>query len=102
ADAVRSRRPLPPQHVIHLGEQADMAIQNIGVIGAGIMGNGIAQVCAVAGLPVVMVDINDAALDKGKATIASSLDKLVKKEKLTPADREAVLARIKTTTDYGA
>eukprot|EP00456_Euglypha_rotunda_P033117 TRINITY_DN25693_c0_g1_i1.p1 TRINITY_DN25693_c0_g1~~TRINITY_DN25693_c0_g1_i1.p1 ORF type:complete len:128 (-),score=50.16 TRINITY_DN25693_c0_g1_i1:11-394(-) len=48
-----------------------------------------------------MVDINDAALDRGVATIGASLDKLVKKEKLSAADREATLARISKTTDYG-
>ena len=78
-----------------------MSGKTIGVIGAGIMGNGIAQVSAAAGLNVIMVDINDAALDRGVATIGASLDKLVKKEKLSAADREATLARISKTTDYG-
>ena len=75
--------------------------KTIGVIGAGIMGNGIAQVSAAAGLAVIMVDINDAALDRGFASIAASLDKLVKKEKISAAEREATLARIGKTTDYG-
>lgn len=75
--------------------------KTIGVIGAGIMGNGIAQVSAAAGLNVIMVDINDAALARGYATIGASLDKLVKKDKLSAADREATLARISKTTDYG-
>jgi 3-hydroxybutyryl-CoA dehydrogenase len=75
--------------------------KTIGVIGAGIMGNGIAQVSAAAGLNVIMVDINDAALDRGVATIGASLDKLVKNDKLSAADREATLARISKTTDYG-
>jgi 3-hydroxybutyryl-CoA dehydrogenase len=56
-----------------------MSIQSVGIIGAGTMGNGIAQACAVSGLQVVMVDINDAAVQKGLATIASSLDRLKKK-----------------------
>ena len=60
-----------------------MSIQSVGIIGAGTMGNGIAQACAVSGLQVVMVDINDAAVQKGLATIASSLDRLIKKEKMT-------------------
>ncbi|AJE98544.1 3-hydroxybutyryl-CoA dehydrogenase [Pandoraea apista] len=79
-----------------------MTIQHVGIIGAGTMGNGIAQACAVAGLPVTMVDISDAAVQKGVATIAGSLDRLIKKDKLTPADKEAALARITTATDYAA
>jgi 3-hydroxybutyryl-CoA dehydrogenase len=63
------------------------------------MGNGIAQISAAAGLAVVMVDISDAAVSRGVATIGGSLDRLVKKEKMTTADRDAVLARIVATTD---
>jgi 3-hydroxybutyryl-CoA dehydrogenase len=74
---------------------------SIGVIGAGTMGNGIAQACAVAGLDVTMVDIADAAVFRGVAAITSSLDRLVKKEKLSAADREAALGRVVGTTDYG-
>ncbi|VVE64244.1 3-hydroxybutyryl-CoA dehydrogenase [Pandoraea captiosa] len=77
-----------------------MTIQHVGIIGAGTMGNGIAQACAVAGLSVTMVDISDAAVQKGVATIAGSLDRLIKKDKITAADKEAALARIKTSTDY--
>lgn len=77
-----------------------MSIQTVGVIGAGTMGNGIAQACAVSGLEVVMVDINQAAVEKGIATIASSLDRLIKKEKMTAQDKDAALARIKTSIDY--
>jgi 3-hydroxybutyryl-CoA dehydrogenase len=79
-----------------------MAIQSIGIIGAGTMGNGIAQACAVSGLNVVMVDISDAAVEKGLATIAASLDRLIKKEKMTEAEKTAALARIQTSTDYKA
>ncbi len=75
-------------------------IQRVGVVGAGTMGNGIAQACATVGLDAVMVDVNDAALERGRKTIAGSLDRLVKKEKLTGADRDAALARIKGTTSY--
>jgi 3-hydroxybutyryl-CoA dehydrogenase len=63
------------------------------------MGNGIAQVCAAAGLSVVMVDISDAAVARGRATIGGSLDRLVKKEKMSAADRETALGRILATTD---
>jgi 3-hydroxybutyryl-CoA dehydrogenase len=75
-------------------------IQRIGIIGAGTMGNGIAQACATCGIDVVMVDINQAAVDKGLATVAGSLDRLIKKEKATDADKTAALARIKASTQY--
>jgi 3-hydroxybutyryl-CoA dehydrogenase len=63
------------------------------------MGNGIAQISAAAGLPVVMVDISDAAVARGLATVGGSLDRLVKKEKMSDADRSAAIARITGTTD---
>ena len=75
-------------------------ITTVGIVGAGTMGNGIAQVCAVNGLHVVMVDISDAAVQKGLATVASSLDRLIKKEKLTAADKDAALACIQGSTHY--
>jgi len=77
-----------------------MSIQTVGIIGAGTMGNGIAQACAVSGLQVVMVDISEAAVQKGIATVAGSLDRLIKKEKITAADKEAALARIQGSTSY--
>ena len=77
-----------------------MQIQTVGIVGAGTMGNGIAQACAVSGIQVVMVDISDAAVAKGVATVSGSLDRLVKKEKITAADKDAALARIKTSTSY--
>ena len=77
-----------------------MIIQKVGIIGAGTMGNGIAQACAVAGIPVVMVDISEAAVAKGIATVAGSLDRLLKKEKITEADKAAALAKIQGSTQY--
>jgi len=74
-------------------------IDIVGVIGAGTMGNGIAQVCAAAGLQVVMTDISDAAVQRGLSTVGGSLERLVKKEKMSAADREAALGRIVGTTD---
>ncbi|PIT00269.1 3-hydroxybutyryl-CoA dehydrogenase [Bradyrhizobium nitroreducens] len=74
-------------------------IQTVGIIGAGTMGNGIAQICAAAGLSVVMVDISDAAVNRGLSTVGGSLERLVKKEKMSAADREATLKRITGTTD---
>ncbi|MFT3801464.1 MAG: 3-hydroxybutyryl-CoA dehydrogenase [Burkholderiaceae bacterium] len=75
-----------------------MSIKTVGIIGAGAMGNGIAQVCAVAGLNAIMQDINEAALDKAMKTIGASLERLVRKGTLTEAQTGEVLARIKTTT----
>jgi 3-hydroxybutyryl-CoA dehydrogenase len=77
-----------------------MTIQTVGIIGAGTMGNGIAQACAVSGIHVVMVDISEAAVQKGLATVAGSLDRLIKKEKISAADKDAALSRIKTSTSY--
>lgn len=66
------------------------------------MGNGIAQVCAAAGLDVTMVDLNEAALNRGMDTIARNLDRMVAKGKLTSDTRDATLAKLKTSQDYGA
>jgi len=77
-------------------------ISTVGVIGAGTMGNGIAQACAVAGIDVVMVDVADAAVQRGLGAIGGSLDRLVKKEKLTADAKAQALARVRATTDYGA
>ena len=72
-------------------------IQKIGIIGAGQMGNGIAQVCATQKLQVLMFDISQTALDKGLATISNSLDRLIKKTLITEDDKKNILSNIKTT-----
>ncbi len=77
-------------------------IRIVGVIGAGTMGNGIAQACATAGLQAVMVDVNETAVERGRSGISASLERMVKKEKIAPADKIAALKRIEGTTDYGA
>jgi len=77
-----------------------MNISTVGIIGAGTMGNGIAQACAVSGLSVVMVDISDAAVAKGIATVSGSLDRLLKKDKITATDKTTAMARIKGSTSY--
>jgi len=77
-----------------------MSIQSVGIIGAGTMGNGIAQVCAIAGLDVVMIDINEAAVERGLSHISKSLDRLIKKETLGAEDKAAALKRIKASTSY--
>ena len=74
-----------------------MAIQTVGIVGAGQMGNGIAHVFAVAGYDVLMTDISQESLDKATALIARNLDRQVTKGKITAADRDAALARIRTT-----
>ena len=77
-----------------------MSITTVGIVGAGTMGNGIAQACAVSGINVVMVDIAQPAVDKGLATVGKSLDRLLQKEKITEADKAAALGRIKGSTSY--
>lgn len=73
-------------------------VGTVGVVGAGTMGNGIAQSCAVAGIDTVMLDINDAAVQKGIAIVAASLDRLIKKEKMTVEQKSAAMVRLKGTT----
>ncbi|MES2784335.1 MAG: 3-hydroxybutyryl-CoA dehydrogenase [Pseudomonadota bacterium] len=77
-----------------------MKSQHVAVIGAGTMGNGIAQTCAQAGLDVTMVDVSTAALERGLSTISRSLGKLVEKGKLEATQVEEALRRIRTTTSY--
>lgn len=71
-----------------------MSMKKIGVVGAGTMGNGIAQACAAAGVEVVMMDVNADQLKRGMDTISSSLDRLLKRERVTAAEVEATLARL--------
>jgi 3-hydroxybutyryl-CoA dehydrogenase len=78
-----------------------MDIKTIGVVGAGTMGNGIAQTFAVAGYGVVMRDIQDAYLDRGMAAVGHSLDRLVSRGSFSAEQRDAALARIRPTTDLG-
>jgi 3-hydroxybutyryl-CoA dehydrogenase len=73
-------------------------IKSVGVVGAGTMGNGIAQVFAQSGFSVILVDVAQPMLDRARATIEKSLGKFVEKQRLTPADRDAALARLTTET----
>jgi 3-hydroxyacyl-CoA dehydrogenase/enoyl-CoA hydratase/3-hydroxybutyryl-CoA epimerase len=79
-----------------------LALKKIGVIGAGFMGAGIAQVSAAAGLDVVLIDRDQEAADKGKAGLQKSLSDRVMKGRMKGADRDALLAHIAPTADYGA
>lgn len=77
-----------------------MKIETVGIVGAGTMGNGIAQTVAMAGLKAIMIDLHDAALQAGMATLTGSLERLVSKGKIDAAARDSALARIETSTDY--
>src|SRR6201999_3917056 len=77
-------------------------IARVGVIGAGQMGNGIAHVCALAGLPVVLLDVKPEALDKAMAVMGRNLDRQVGRNLITPVEKAEALARITTSTDYAA
>ena len=79
-----------------------MSIETLGIIGAGTMGNGIAQIAAQAGVSVVMLDINEAAIERGMKSISGSLERLVKKEKIAVADKDAAIGRIRGVTDMAA
>jgi len=78
-----------------------MDIKKVGVVGCGQMGSGIAQVSARAGYEVTVSEISGELLNKGLAAIESSLDRSVRKQRITQEDRDATLARLKGTTDTG-
>ena len=80
----------------------DDPVKRLGVLGAGMMGAGIAHVAALAGVEVVLIDTTQAAADRGKAHSAKLLDSAVAKGRMTATKREAALARILPTTDYAA
>lgn len=77
-------------------------IERVGVLGCGLMGSGIAQVCATAGFPTVARDVSNELLDRGRTAILRSLGKLVEKGKLEPAARDRALERLSFTTELGA
>ncbi|HWO02432.1 MAG TPA: 3-hydroxybutyryl-CoA dehydrogenase [Blastocatellia bacterium] len=79
-----------------------MVIKSVGVVGAGTMGNGIAQTAARAGLAVTMVDVADEFLKRGLTAIEKSLQRDVDKERLSQPEKLAIVARIEPTTELGA
>ncbi len=80
----------------------DQSVRKLGVIGAGMMGAGIAYVAANAGIDVVLIDASQEAADKGRAHTEGLLDKGIQRRKVTPEKKAEVLARINATTDYAA
>ncbi|MCP1168644.1 3-hydroxyacyl-CoA dehydrogenase NAD-binding domain-containing protein [Limimaricola litoreus] len=83
-------------------EAPDQSVKKVGILGAGMMGAGIAYVSANAGIEVVLIDREQAAADKGKSHAEALLDKGIKRKKVTPEKKEEVLARITATTEIEA
>ncbi|MDQ7775459.1 3-hydroxyacyl-CoA dehydrogenase NAD-binding domain-containing protein [Paracoccus aminovorans] len=83
-------------------EAPDQSVKKLGILGAGMMGAGIAYVSAMAGIEVVLIDAAQDAADRGKAHSADLLDKAISRRKATEAKKAQVLARITATTDYAA
>lgn len=78
-----------------------MEIKNVGVVGCGIMGSGITQLCSQSGYNVIVLEINKELLNKGLKSIEAALGRIVDKGKISPQDKESILSRIKGTTDMG-
>jgi 3-hydroxybutyryl-CoA dehydrogenase len=76
-------------------------IERVGVVGCGLMGSGIAEVCARAGLDVIVREVNQSALDSGRKRIEGSLDRAVRSGKLPEAERDDALTRLRYTIDFG-
>ena len=88
----------PSADATSLIEPAEIA--RVGVIGAGQMGNGIAHVCSLAGLPVTLVDIKADALAKAMATMNRNMERQVNRSIISSDDRDSALGRVKTSTEY--
>lgn len=78
-----------------------MAIKTIGIVGTGQMGGGIAQVAATSHFHVIMTDISEALVERGKSNISKSLGRMVQKEKILPSQKRGIMDRIEGTTDMG-
>src|SRR4030042_20624 len=79
-----------------------MDLQRVGVVGAGLMGGGIAEVCARAGLEVAVIEVNEEFAAAGRRRVENSLNKAVDRGKLAGGDRDAALGRLAFGTDLGA
>jgi len=90
------------EHVVEPLTAESAAIGHVGIVGAGQMGNGIAHVCALAELPVVLLDVNAEALGKALSTIGKNLDRQVNKGTISADAKAEALARITTSGDYAA
>lgn len=84
-----------------MADATNLGLQRVGVVGCGLMGSGIAEVCARAGLDVVVREIDAAAAEAGRNRLVSSLDRGVTSGKLTEADRDLAVGRLSFTTDLG-
>src|SRR5512147_2912760 len=99
----RARSPAAGKQVFARGDrysrhgEDDMEIRKVGVVGAGTMGNGIAQAFATSGYDVVMRDIEQKFVDRGMSTIRKSLERLVSRNKISSEAKDAALGRIETT-----
>lgn len=80
--------------------EVPMTIESVGIVGAGAMGSGIAQIVATAGLNTVLIDINEYALAGGIESLTASLDRMVTKGKLDTAQRAVAISRVEASTDY--
>ena len=83
-----------------MGQSRDMEIERVGVVGAGLMGSGIAEVCARAGLNVAVLEVTADAAERGRNKIVGSLDRGLRSGKLSEDERDAALARLSFTTDF--
>ena len=77
-----------------------MAIRTLAVIGAGTMGNGIAQIAATAGLDVILIDVSDAMVEKGLDAIARNLSRIMARGKMSEAEKDAAIRLIRGTTTF--
>jgi 3-hydroxybutyryl-CoA dehydrogenase len=98
---MNAQAPTPATDPVGLAS-ATPAIDRIGVIGAGQMGSGIAHVCALAGLPVVLLDVKAEAVEKALGVITRNLDRQVNRTMISEIDKLEALARITPSTDYAA
>ena len=78
-----------------------MQIERVGVVGAGLMGSGIAEVCARAGLEVMVLEVSPDACERGRAKVVGSLDRGVRNGKISEGERDAAIAQLSFTTDFG-